>query len=617
MANENKNEIKTFKNWINHINDNNYRIHIPDYQRAYAWDKDNAEILLNDLQKNNDYFLGLFLLEEDKADKLYSLIDGQQRFTTLFMLLFALCDKISNEEWKSTVEKFIYCGKDSKDFRLSLQETQNRTFFADILQGGKPKTTYLSQDKIAEVLSFLQNNVTEAQADKILSTVFESNILIYTEADTGKAMQIFELLNDRGKALTDLEALKSFIMNQICIKIEDKHTQKNKLTPIKECFANIYGFLNKMTFDEDAVLRYHYIAFEEWNDKEDYANVKDRLKQIIQKQPDVFQIKNKTEAVAQSFKLLSEIQQMAKDGNYPWLKNIYTLGRIATFYPLLLAIKKQFPDDKAFFELICNYLELFTYRAFGIMNKRSNTAETAFYRLARDIGTNEKNHEYIIEEIREIMNKQVGKQTATTFTNDLNDVSFYENQRGIDGRYFLIKYENYLQTNRGKETNFITEDKKLTVEHIVAQNISANNPDKYYSIITRGNNPNQLTKTFEDEGLKYYPKNYFQNKFMNSLGNLVISNHAGNSSKSNKIPKEKAWEIFQSQLDIGTQIKKNQNRKRGNNESWRKDYPFTVDEIDERQKQMVAFAEYYWSCQYFIEDDEGKMKDIKGRKPLF
>ncbi len=612
MTRENEKGIETFENWIKYINDNNYRIHIPDYQRAYAWDKDNAEILLDDLQKNDDYFLGLFLLEENKAEKLYSLIDGQQRFTTLFMLIFALRDKINNEKQKSTVEEFIYYDEGNQHFRLSLQETQNRTFFANILQGNKPETKYLSQNKITEVLSFFQSNAIEA--DKILSTIFNSNILIYTEADTGKAMQIFELLNDRGKALTNLEALKSFIMNQICIKIKDKHTQQDKLTPIKECFANIYGSLNEMKFDEDAILRYHYIAFEEWGNKEDYANVKDSLKGIIQKQADVLQIENKTEAIAHSFKLLHEIQQMATGGKHPWLKNIYTLGRIATFYPLLLAIKKQFPNDESFFELICNYLELFTYRAFGIMNKRSNTAETAFHHLARDVGTNKKNQESIIETICDIMNKQVGILTATTFTNDLKDVNFYENQRGIDGRYFLIKYENYLQTVKGKETNFITEDKKLTVEHIVAQNIGVANPEDYYRNITRGVDTNKLTKRFKDEGLKNYPKNYFQDKFMNSLGNLVISKHAANASKGNNIPEEKAWEVFQSQLDIGQQIKDNQNQ---NNESWRKEYPFTVDEMDERQTIMIAFAETYWSCQYFTDiDDENKMKDIKERKPL-
>lgn len=60
---------------------------IPIYQRSYAWEKDEIEQLLNDIfDSNGRYYLGSLIVDE-VAPNIFAVIDGQQRLTTLFLLL--------------------------------------------------------------------------------------------------------------------------------------------------------------------------------------------------------------------------------------------------------------------------------------------------------------------------------------------------------------------------------------------------------------------------------------------------------------------------------------------------------------------------------------------------
>ena len=73
---------------------------VPKYQRGYAWEKSEAEEFLNDLQTEAQFGRGLFLgtlifnIRDDAHDKI-TIVDGQQRLTTIFLLLIA-CRALAN-----------------------------------------------------------------------------------------------------------------------------------------------------------------------------------------------------------------------------------------------------------------------------------------------------------------------------------------------------------------------------------------------------------------------------------------------------------------------------------------------------------------------------------------
>ncbi len=633
------NQISTFGTWLKEICQSKHTFQIPEYQRTYSWTKENANILLDDLLNNDEYFLGLLLLEIE--GRVHFLIDGQQRFTTIFILLTAILKSenynLNNHKTLNIIKNFIFYDKGV--LRLSLQIEQNAEFFKKIVtmplsEINAQETEYFSQNRLKEVLLFFCERINllpNIQIDKILKTLLNSKILLHCVENTGQAMKIFELLNDRGKDLTQLETLKSFIMHKVYTNTSgDENAKQSHLATVKHDFVNIYKNLNsicnvtKTNFHEDDILRYYYIAFEDWHDSKDHYKVKENLKGVIYQLKSVDELKNKTRDICNSFFLMYQILEKATSDKFPWLKNLYILNRMATFYPLLISIEAKFPH---LIEVVANYLELFTYRAFGIMNKRTNTALNQFYRLAQKINLISSEHfsdTEIITEIKNIINQTAGKTKEHDFENNLKSPYFYHEQQGIDGRYILIKYENFLQdeynkleacpiTKLSEISNFESRTKNsLSVEHIVAQQL-AKEDHEYIREITLGINVKtaDVTKYWNrEEGLRYKP-DCFEENFLHCLGNLVISRIGANASKGDEKPDKKFWGGFKSQEEIADLIRANQ-RKRGKN-IWRRDTPFNVDDILIRQERIIKFAREYWSFTYIDPDAE---RNIEERKPL-
>src|SRR3954463_13386773 len=96
---------------------NGNRFIIPTYQRKYSWTDTERKALWQDIEEsikdNMNHFVGTLSFKENKAiglstDTVYEIIDGQQRITTLFILLKVLIDKLSDEEVKkSQLSAFI------------------------------------------------------------------------------------------------------------------------------------------------------------------------------------------------------------------------------------------------------------------------------------------------------------------------------------------------------------------------------------------------------------------------------------------------------------------------------------------------------------------------------
>ena len=93
--------------------DEKSRFIIPFFQRSYVWEKDNWDSLITDLKDNSNHFLGSLILKYDD-NKRYEIdvIDGQQRLTTLSILLKVLYALSSDEDKRNTLilAKAFYLG---------------------------------------------------------------------------------------------------------------------------------------------------------------------------------------------------------------------------------------------------------------------------------------------------------------------------------------------------------------------------------------------------------------------------------------------------------------------------------------------------------------------------
>lgn len=122
--------------------------HVPKYQREYVWSKTEWETLMNDIDENGpDYFIGSIIVvsnHDDRpgAEKIYEVVDGQQRLTTLTILLCAIYKKLIDLRTQS-IEMDEY---EKEDLQIKLNSVRKKIIH-------KKKMTYEN-----ELGSFIDNN---------------------------------------------------------------------------------------------------------------------------------------------------------------------------------------------------------------------------------------------------------------------------------------------------------------------------------------------------------------------------------------------------------------------------------------------------------------------------
>lgn len=211
-----------------------YRLHY--YQREYRWEKKQVEELIDDLteeflefyeeghplskvQEYGHYFLGSVVLTEDEN----AIIDGQQRLTSLTLLLIYLYHQLKDTEDKAEVLNLFWSKKaGEKTFTINHEE---RT---ECLMALKDGNTSYKPDKNApesarnifarynEIEGLLPDELTDEALpffkDWLLDNVEFIRIIAKTEQDAHK---IFVSMNDRGLSLTSTEMLKGFLLSEI------------------------------------------------------------------------------------------------------------------------------------------------------------------------------------------------------------------------------------------------------------------------------------------------------------------------------------------------------------------------------------------------------------------
>src|ERR1700692_4542246 len=105
---------------------------IPEYQRPFSWDTDNFDDLIDDIvsaNKDQKYFLGTIVLHHRADQGHYDVVDGQQRLTSLMILLACLRDLVHDQEYKLGIQAKILQQKNVVDgipekVRLEVKDRQ-------------------------------------------------------------------------------------------------------------------------------------------------------------------------------------------------------------------------------------------------------------------------------------------------------------------------------------------------------------------------------------------------------------------------------------------------------------------------------------------------------------
>lgn len=213
---------------------------IPDYQRPYAWGENECLTLWEDIfsfafpdydynnfdSENDEYFLGPIVTFKNE-DKKLEIIDGQQRLTTLTLLLRAFYSKFDNmrdENSKLTREIIERCLWKTDEFEKpktselkidsDVATDDDKEEFLEILRTGVSKKD--NQSRYAKNYRFFQEKIAEfldnypSYFSYLPVRILNNCILLPIEADNqDTALRIFSTLNDRGKPLSDADIFKA------------------------------------------------------------------------------------------------------------------------------------------------------------------------------------------------------------------------------------------------------------------------------------------------------------------------------------------------------------------------------------------------------------------------
>lgn len=216
---------------------------IPEYQRPYAWDEEQIQTLFSDLKdfaerdmSKNDkqmYFLGCIVSYINSNDE-QEVIDGQQRITSLMLLLRALYNKFSNssdkraQNFSSVISPCIWkkddiSGEVNYDHILIESRVMNNDgneVLRNILRDGKadPK----AKDNYSKNFIILEKLINEYSTDdpsmmySFANAILRRSILLPISADSqDTALTIFSTLNNRGKSLSDADIFKANIYSTL------------------------------------------------------------------------------------------------------------------------------------------------------------------------------------------------------------------------------------------------------------------------------------------------------------------------------------------------------------------------------------------------------------------
>lgn len=206
---------------------------VPDYQREYVWDDDQVGQLLSDIRAEQadapetDYFVGSIVTCEGKQGR-YDLIDGQQRMTTLFVVLCAYRDRLrALGQTQNTVADTLLAtqkvdneGQESFEVRLDLQYEDAGKLIVGLVQGEIPeaKTWTRSMTNIMIAYStatrFYEKEFGDdvAAIRKFFGYLINRVKLIRVRTDSlARALKIFETINDRGVGLDAIDLLKNLL----------------------------------------------------------------------------------------------------------------------------------------------------------------------------------------------------------------------------------------------------------------------------------------------------------------------------------------------------------------------------------------------------------------------
>lgn len=620
---------------------NNRIFRVPDFQRGYSWEKGQLDDFWEDVQNlhpNKIHYIGLLTVEpissadiqnEEKwKDDLwllkkgmtaYYVIDGQQRLTTLIILLHEILRAFNDDEGinygakSEWTDRFLYRSFNQiyKSFVFGYEKDNpsDEFFKTRILEQESsaadkyPETLYTANLMFAkEYLAEKLKKLSKEQKEEIFDKAVNRLKFNYYEIDDSLDVYVtFETMNNRGKKLSHLELLKNRLIYLSTLLRDDDDTKNRLRKDINETWKTIYEYLGKNKnnpLDDDVFLFNHWIMYYTYDRSQSdvYADFllkrKFTAKNVISGILTINNIKDYIDSLAKCVKKWYYIYNIEQSDYSEGIKEqIQKLERVGmgAFPPMIMAVFTKEKQEGYIWDFL-NACERFNFLVFAISHRSSNTQNSNFYRMARKYYIGEMDIETITEEIAlqtDGDEEFYGWFDLDRFKSHIKDLFYKNDKSGFYSwsglRYFLYEYELYLQSNANTKVrwkDFCKRSKEDTIEHIYPQSAT----DGYWK--DRFDNLKPIEKKL----------------YLNSLGNLLLLSRSKNSRLQNYDFDRKKCQKNKDGKDIGYYNGSYSEIEVAKQTEW------TPEQIKERGLSMLQFMEDRWKFKF--EDWEISKEDI-------
>ncbi|MFI3297488.1 MAG: DUF262 domain-containing HNH endonuclease family protein [bacterium] len=550
---------------------------IPDYQRGYAWGERQWNELWDDLKDISSvkgdfakHYTGTIFIEpmdnskikEDEKwaaqkHKFYNVVDGQQRLTTIVILLNELLQKEEEGYGEESVEdlksEFIFksnMNKTAKLYKFGYIDDFYNNYIQNIIfgeeRGAYNKTAYTENlSKAKEFFKGKIEKLSKKERDEIYYKV--SSSLIFDERiieDDLDVQAVFETMNNRGKPLSTLEKLKNRLI-YLTEKLNDPLEGKIALRKeINSAWAIIFAWLGKNPghiLNEDEFLSVHLSLYRVPKDSifSELAADKKIFEMFCNRASDYFLREGgqEKEPLVTYEKIYDYIKSLSSIANIWYLihntksiiiKKILILNSKKDVKLLLITLLRYFGIDNE--EKLCNHKELNTIlNDIELVLFRNSVPGlwVADYRVmatwARDLfNGGEVEYNEITEKLQTL------KKTDFDINRMITDFSsLFVYVKGAKGfhrwgglKYFLFEFEEYLKDSYKESADKVdlNDFESTSIEHIMPQDSSN------WGFVVNG----YLGEMNNDE-----EKDQAKKIIINTLGNLTILIDSKNSSLGN------------------------------------------------------------------------------------
>ena len=552
------------------------RFVIPVYQRNYDWKEEQCKRLYDDLiklvrTKGKTHFFGsiVSVYNPDGEHHEYLVIDGQQRLTTVSLMLLAIHDLI--EQGKVTPKDAMLSGRIYEEYLIDkyapketcmkLKPVKNDMIAFSKLFGDEDG--HVCGSNITINYNYFYNRIQkqEITVDELFSA-FRSLQIINIELKPGddNPQLIFESLNSTGLALSEGDKIRNFVLMGLPTALHNEYYEKywNKIEICTgyDVSSFIRDYLTVKLTDipnKDKV----YFEFKDYCETQcNGSDIGDLLKEIL--------------TYAKRYKILlkgigtNKAYSEALNSIGKCISRLNYLGSITTARPFFLEVLRLAEENTLTDEEvreIFETVESFLFRRL-ICNLPSNSLNKIFSTLHKDIINFDGTAENYVEKFKKVL---LLKKESSRFPDDdefkknLSEVEFYNLRRNQSKIYAFERFNNH-GTDETADIYGLFEQNACSIEHIMPRTLTA-----------------EWKKALGED---------FENihaAWVNRLANLTIIGSKYNSKFSNSLFIEKR-NMKNGFSDSGFRI----------NNSIAAKYKWTLDELEERDAYLTEQALKIW-----------------------